>query len=190
MKHILNKTQAMKITKQPVIPLKADKKNPILAGWQKTSITELTCFSKRKRGSNWGVRCDNIVVVDVDAKPENAATAIRDMEAFKSRILELDTYIVSTRSGNPHAYFAIDERMKDWRKRVGLWGFVDICIGAQSQVVAAGSVVEGKTYKEVKRDDINRMPDWLVDEINIEMLRGQKEIRERVVKEHHSQLSH
>ncbi len=60
-------------------------------------------------GYNFGYRCDDIVVVDVDAKAENANEATCDMEELAERVFGCDTFVVRSRSGNPHAYFQVDE---------------------------------------------------------------------------------
>lgn len=168
------------ITDQPVVPLKAGTKIPILATWQKLSASELGTYGKRDKTKNWSIRCDNIVVVDVDAKPANADKACIDMASFRDQIFATDTYVVKTRSGNPHAYFVLDEaRMAHWRKRCGIYGFVDVCIGNNSLVVSAGSIVDGAKYIVHRNRDISSMPDWLFDRLDMEMRRTTMEHKHR-----------
>lgn len=163
------------IRQHPVVLLEANEKRPKQKNWSNIEISDLPTYIKRDTNKNWGIRCDHVVVVDVDAKEANAGKCERDMVKFKEDILAIDTYMVRTRSGNPHAYFALEDRMNHWKRKIGMWGFVDICTGSNSVVVAAGSTVQGVKYVEIKKGIINNMPDWLFNEINHAMEREQKE---------------
>jgi putative DNA primase/helicase len=179
----------LKVGDQPVVPLRQGAKSPILKAWSQLPADKLGTHGTRDVRTNWSVRCDNLVVVDVDAKPANAERACLDMDAFRDQVFGADTYIVRTRSGNPHAYFAYEEsRMGHWKRRLGVYGFVDVCMGPNSLVVATGSVVDGVTY-EVHRDGpIASMPDWLYERIDAEMRRGNLEEGRR--KEMHCTSEH
>lgn len=160
------------IDKLPVIPLKHGTKQPLLKSWQKLAPTDLSTYGTRDPTKNWSIRCDDIVVIDVDAKPTNASKACMDMESFRDQIFNIDTYVVRTRTGNPHAYFLYDrQQMAHWKKRVGIYGFVDVCVGRSSLVVAAGSVVDGVTYTVHCAAELSTMPDWLFHKIDAEMRR-------------------
>ena len=87
--------------------------------------------------------------------------------------------MAKSKSGNPNAYFQIDNRMAHWKKGNGVWGFVDILTGKESIVVASGSIVDHIKYTTIKNTTINVMPQWLFDETNLEMIRAYKDIKDR-----------
>jgi P4 family phage/plasmid primase-like protien len=181
--HVRNNMQSksmmsIDVDEQPVVPLRQGCKSPILKGWSQVPAEDLVKHGSRDLKGNWSVRCDRLVVVDVDAKPANADKACMDMDAFRDQVFAMETYIVKTRSGNPHAYFVYEEsRMGHWKRRLGVYGFVDVLLGANSLVVAAGSVVDGKTYEvhgPAKRP-IGSMPQWLYERLDAEMRRSNHE---------------
>jgi P4 family phage/plasmid primase-like protien len=149
----------------PKIPVVAGTKRPALSKWQKIPKEEL----KDMPQGNYAIRCDDIVVVDVDNKPENEVKATLDMDDVTERVFATNTFVVKSKSGNPHAYFLLDERMTCWKKRIGLFGFMDVCMGNTGLVIGPGSIVDGKEYTIYNTTAIQRMPNWLFKQIDTQM---------------------
>ena len=153
----------------PKVALKFGTKEAAWLKWSKMSVEELQSKTISLKEYNVAIRCDTIVVVDIDNKPENASKSCLDMAFMAERVFALQTIIVKSRSGNPHAYFMVDERMKDWKRSCGLFGFIDLCTGASSLVVCPPSVVGGSQYTIYRDAEIARMPDWLFNLLNGEL---------------------
>jgi len=168
----------MPLSTLPRVPVYPGTKKPALLRWSKADPSDLQL--PIPAGYNSAIRCDTIVVVDIDCKPENADKATLDMEDMAERVFACETFVVKSRSGNPHAYFELDERMAHWKRRIGLFGFVDVCTGSNSLVIAPGSTVDGKTYEVYRDQPIQRMPNWLFKQIDSQMVALAKTDKERL----------
>ena len=112
-----------------IIPLKQDKSPACGPGWKdETNYEQNTQLVVP--GEMYGVltgRPNNILVVDWDCYSDKCEFPItEDFLAWKAGGRE-SAYIVRTRSGGYHTYFAWDEeRFGDWKGTVGIEGFIDI----------------------------------------------------------------
>ena len=112
-----------------IIPLKQDKSPACGPGWK-----DETNYEQNPQlvvpGEMYGVltgRPNRILVVDWDCYSDKCEFPItEDFLAWKAGGRE-SAYIVRTRSGGYHTYFAWDEeRFGDWKGTVGIEGFIDI----------------------------------------------------------------
>lgn len=154
----------------PKVPVANNAKSPTLAGWPSKSKESLMAFPK----GNYAIRCDDIVVIDVDNKPENEEYAALDMADMAERVFQCSTLVIKSKSGNPHAYFMRDDRMRHWKRRIALYGFVDVLMGNKSLAIGPGSIINGQTYSVYNDSDINIMPNWLFKQVDSQMLKMQK----------------
>ena len=112
-----------------IIPLKQDKSPACGPGWKDEMNFEQNT-QLVVPGEMYGVltgRPNNILVVDWDCYSDKCEFPItEDFLAWKAGGKE-SAYIVRTRSGGYHTYFAWDdERFGDWKGTVGIEGFIDI----------------------------------------------------------------
>lgn len=119
-----------------LIPLNQDK-TPQVRDWRQDQNHEAHTALTTTDGSRmYGVLTgepNGIVVFDYDTKKEGENKGkvvdvdgnIYDFEKLKSTYGE-GAYIVKTRSGGFHVYCALDERVKEWRNRAGIHGYLDI----------------------------------------------------------------
>ena len=158
-----------------VVPWGKDKKGE--TGWNAYSKEDGYQRAKIavQIGNNYAIRADNIVIVDVDAKEKNIDKATEDMYTFATKVRMIDTFQQTSQSGNPHAFFLKDERMKLWKKTNGISGFIDVMTGNSGAVLASGSTTDTGVYSIYKDMELQRMPDWLFEKLNPVMNKEQTE---------------
>ena len=69
-----------------MIPLKTNEKQACLKGWSTIHIESLQKYGKKGKATNWGIRCDNLVIVDVDAKEKCSCCCTRYASIQKQSI--------------------------------------------------------------------------------------------------------
>ena len=150
-----------------VFPVKG--KVPALKGWQKwaASATEKKIRNYGVANSpNWGVLCDDLVVIDIDNKSgkkgsENFAKLLkREQKTLPG------TFAVQTPTGGIHVYFKGESR-----NSVGaLADDVDVR-GTGGYVVAPGSRIGEKEYEIIKTEEVADIPDWLLLQLNAKSIK-------------------
>lgn len=166
----------------PKVPVRPNSKSPTLRHWNQLSKHELQNIDIHE-GYNIAIRCDDIVVVDIDNKPKNENVATLDMQDTAARVFKCDTFVVKSKSRNPHAYFKLDNRMKHWKRRTGVYGFIDILTGTSSLAIAPGSIVDGKIYTVFNDTDISIMPNWLFKLLDSQMVLLNEQDKKRIPKD-------
>ena len=144
-----------------IIPLFQDK-TPRVGNWRQNQNHEShTAMAKTDGSEMYGVltgEANGIIVFDYDTQKEgenigkvvDVDGAIYDLPKLLN-IYGEDAYIVKTRSGGFHAYCVLDERVKQWRNRAGINGYLDIR-------AEGGYVVGGNSPGyEVVNGDINKL---------------------------------
>jgi hypothetical protein len=135
-------------------PVENNGKRPLIKKWQeiKESVQHL-------EGQNYGIKCSNHTVVDLDVKGE-----VNGVKIFQELFGNIDTYTVKTPSGGYHLYFALEPEFKNWRNINK--SSVDIRSGPDGYVVGPGSKINGKSYVIEKDIPVIPMPgnvrDWLL----------------------------
>lgn len=160
-----------------VFPVRPRDKRPAITDWQRRATTEadriVRCWSAGTY--NIGIACgpSRLVVVDLDvAKPEAPAPqpwAGRGI-THGQQVLELlaaqaghevpKTVSVRTASGGLHLYFAADDD-RPLRNSAGRMGWLIDTRAEGGYVVAAGSVVAGRTYWPVDDVAVASLPAWI-----------------------------
>jgi hypothetical protein len=163
----------------PVFPLRPDVKRPRaqLTGWEQRATTD------RRRIERWWRRhpADNVaittgpaglVVVDLDVAPPDeprpadlpdadGGAAVFEALVARHDSMADDTWTVATASGGRHLYYRAPDGGGPWRNTAGRLGWhIDTRAGG-GYVVAAGSVVDGRTYRVLRAVPLLDLPDWL-----------------------------
>jgi hypothetical protein len=147
----------------PVVPLHGGK-FPTMEDWPNKATTDkdqVLAWDAASPGVNWGVHCDNMVVVDVDVKDgkaglDNWQRLLRENGGIGS------TLIVKTPSGGYHFYFTGPSIAKNSVGKLGQ-GLDTRTRGGQ--VVFAGSRTEQGEYIIEREADIAPAPGWLITKV-------------------------
>ena len=136
----------IKNSKQPIQKWKDENKNIIL-----NNTYDIKPDTKY---NNYGVICgevSNIIVVDIDLDKMTKDNIF--LVTFPD-YLNINTYIVQSRSGGYHLYFKYDKDLYNVASNI----FVDIRSDG-GYIVGEGSIIDGKQYKIYKNNDIIECPE-------------------------------
>lgn len=140
------------------IPLAPNSKIPALKNWTDEAFTDAFDVYEQwpKGNSNVGiVTGDGIVVLDVDVKNgTDGRASLRDMPPLPA------TFTVRTPSGGLHYYFRTDREFGNSASKLAPG--IDVR-GRGGQVVAPGSVIDGKRYEIEKDVPLAELPSWLAE---------------------------
>jgi len=138
----------------PLVILGAGAKTPLHKNWPKRSVSLFEVQKAFRDKLNLGIRCDNLTVIDFDAK-EPAREFFRKYES----VIKI---IVETRRGI-HFYFARAEMGNKQNREF------DVRSGPGGYVVAPGSVVQDHLYKFVPgfelSEDLGQLPKELLNKL-------------------------
>jgi hypothetical protein len=138
----------------PVFPLRPGAKSPpLVSDWPVEATTvpaKIEAWWAQWPDANIGVHCAGMVVLDIDVKRDGYLSLLE---------LELSeglppTYAVETPSGGRHLYY----RGGPVSNRVAVWPGIDVR-SERGYVVGAGSVINGKTYREIAAGSVARFPE-------------------------------
>lgn len=145
-------------------------KHPALDGWQTLQVEwddeQLELFEQQRKLEAYGIRLDNLLVVDVDERNGG-------VEAFK-RLAELVPeifgagMIVNTGSGggSKHYYFKLPDGCGDLRTKPKEFAGIDFKSGSGAYVIGAGSMHRsGREYSVLVGDlgDLDYAPAKLIE---------------------------
>lgn len=139
-----------------VFPLKPGAKSPpLVSDWPREATSDpekIRNWWQTWPDANIGVHCLGMAVLDVDVKHDGYASLLE---------LELSaglpsTYAVQTPSGGQHLYY----RGGPVSNRVAVWPGIDVR-SDRGYVVGAGSVIDGRVYRETSAGPITPLPDTL-----------------------------
>lgn len=152
-------------------------------GWEQRATTE----AERIRGAwsagpfNVGIACgpSGLVVVDLDAAkgdqpplPWDTEPGVTDGQDVLAVLAEragqplpVDTYTVATAGGGAQLYYRVPggARLRNTQGKLG-WKIDTRAAGGY--VVAAGSIINGRTYRTLVDTDPMMLPAWLATELN------------------------
>lgn len=144
----------------PVVPIHTGRKNPVWEHWPSKALSDKLSIAETwpSNAGNVGVACGNgLIVIDVDCK--NGA---KGFEGLASLPPLPDTLTVGTPSSGHHLYFTVPKELKLGNSRGGLPSGIDVR-GVGGQVLAPGSVVDGKPYVLLRDVPVAPAPQWLID---------------------------
>jgi hypothetical protein len=133
-----------------------------------TDLTELELWSRAFPATNWGVRCDNLVVFDCDD-----ALSVQALLDLKNSYGEPPAFTVTTSRGM-HLYYRgrEDVRLRPWAGKVpGL--HIDLRTGPSYVVLPGSRHISGSLYEPA--GDIQAvapLPDWAVPIATGALLKG------------------
>ncbi len=138
-----------------VFPIKENAKHPpLLKDWNHKASSDpdqIEAWAKQYPNCNWGVHCQDLIVVDVDPRRHGDAS-------FKNLNLT-PTLTVATPGGGWHIYYHRPGGVKNSADEIAQG--IDIKSN-DGYVVAPGSHVEQGTYKVVRNGELKTAPDALV----------------------------
>lgn len=167
-----------------VFPLRGGCKRPAVRDWEHRATTDPARISRCWAAGdfNIGVACgpSGLVVVDLDAaKPgewpptpwdlpgiSDGADAFAVVCGRAGQPWPAETYTVATPSGGQHLYFAAPGG-PELRNTAGRLGWHIDTRAAGGYVVAAGSTINGRTYRCVHGQDypVAPLPGWLAEHL-------------------------
>lgn len=146
-----------------VFPLEPRGKKPITTHGLNDATTDTEIINdwwKRQPNANIGIRCNGLLVIDVDG--DKGKESLIAIEAVYEKLPT--TWTVKTGRGGTHIIFKVSELL-NIRPGAGKYGYENIDIRANdSYIVAAGSVTE-KEYITTfgTPEELTDAPGWLVD---------------------------
>lgn len=130
-----------------VFPLKPNRKDPLVHGWQQWAESGneeiILNFSEHHKNCNWGVYvgATSDMVVDIDNKNgKNGSAELKKIEEKHSPLPP--TFVIETPTGGFHCYYKGEVRSISNKWAPGI-----DTKGKGGYVVAPGSVIDGKQYR-------------------------------------------
>jgi hypothetical protein len=147
----------------PVLLLQPRGKKPLTANGLHDATTDTAIIKdwwNRQPNANIGIRCNGLLVIDVDGA--EGKKSIAAIEAAYDKLPH--TWTVQTGRGGNHIIYKVPESL-NIRPGAGKYGYPNIDIRANdSYIVAAGSFTENE-YKTIygTPEEITAAPEWLID---------------------------
>jgi len=162
----------------PVFPLRPGEKRPRVTEWETvatTSSDRIWWWWRRHPDDNVAIATGpaGLVVIDLDlARPDEEPLpehpgARGGLDVFAALAAEHgylpgSTWTVETPSGGRHLYFRAPATGGQWRNTAGRLGWHIDTRASGGYVVAAGSVMDGRSYKLIHDPDPIELPAWIV----------------------------